>query len=137
MKKINDLLQFTPDQYKNIRVKLNMYNGSNQPIERYTKKPNTVNKRWLLWHRNRRYFKENQIAICLVRLPNNRNLWTLTTIQRIKSKIEVENGGVGYKASVMKEYSKHFGTVFEYHNTSRCIGRKYESIMNDLVVAER
>ena len=138
-KKINDLLMLTGEEIKNTRVKLNVYNGWVEPIEDYTTNPDFVNVDWLLSHKKRRYFCKGQIVICLVRLPYNHDMWSLTGIKRITEVIELSDGkqeGIGYRADSIDKYSKYLGTVIRFHNNARCIGRIYENIKDELEVVE-
>ena len=131
---INDLLQISDEDIRKTRLKLNVFNGSVEPLEEYKKDPNKINVEWFLWHNKRRYFKEGQIAICLLYLYSDK--WLLTTIKKITKELDIENG-VGYEAEEIPKYSKYYGRlVLKYHNTHRGIGRTYKSLMNELEVVE-
>ena len=44
---------------------------------------------------------------------------------------------VGFEADEIEEYRKYYGRlVLKYHNTKRCMGRTYESMMEELEVIE-
>lgn len=131
---LNDLLQIPDADIPRTRLKLNVYDGNSNPLEEYKKDPEKVNSEWLLWHKERRYFHENNIAICLLFLGNDR--WLLTTIKKITEELPVTDG-VGYEADTLQEYSRFFGRVIlKYHNPYKNMGRTYASIRNDLAVSE-
>ena len=103
---INDLLQISDEDIRKTRLKLNVFNGSVEPLEEYKKDPNKINVEWFLWHNKRRYFKEGQIAICLLYLYSDK--WLLTTIKKITKELDIENC-VGYEAEEIPKYSKYYG----------------------------
>lgn len=134
---LNDLLRFDTAEVPNVRVKFNVYDGSDDPLELYKTNPDWVNVYWLLAHKDSRYFKVGQTAICLLKF--RRDKWLLTTIKKITGLREVPDGteGVGYDADERKEYEQYFGrVVVEYHNDCRRMGRKYEAVMDELEVVE-
>lgn len=131
---LNDLLRFDAAEVPNVRVKFNIYNGSDDPLDEYMADPELVNTTWFLWHDDRRYFEAGQTAICLLKLRADQ--WLLTTIKKITRLLDV-TGGVGYDADEMKEYEQYFGrVVVEYHNPCRTMGRKYENVMHELEVVQ-
>lgn len=136
MKKIliNDLLRIPKNQVDNVRLKLNVDNGKKDPLDEYKQNPDLINVQWFLWHKDRRYFHTGNIAICLLYLYDDK--WLLTTIKKITKELEVYDG-IGYEAEEIEEYSQYYGRlILHYHNTERRMGRKYESLMNDLEVLE-
>ena len=137
MKKIllNDLLRIPSEELWNVRVKLNISNGVTDPLDEYKSNPDLVNTTWFLWHKERRYFNEGQIAICLLKLSYDR--WLLTTIKHITKKLDIIGEGVGYEAEEIEDYSQLFGRVIiNYHNSNRGMGNKFETIMDEMEVIE-
>lgn len=131
---LNDLLQFLPTEINKVRIKFNIYNGSDDPLELYKEDPDAVNITWFLWHDDRRYFHTGQIAICLLKIAAD--TWLLTTIKEIQQELDV-TGDVGYVAQEIEKYKKYFGRVLiKYHNTKRTMGRSFESIKDNLEVLE-
>ncbi|MGN0136739.1 GIY-YIG nuclease family protein [Anaerotignum sp.] len=131
---LNDILGFSQNQIPNVRIKLNVHNGSEDPHELYLQDPEKVNTEWFLWHKERRYFHKGQIAICLLYIDTD--TWLLTTIKDIQKELDVEDG-IGYDAAERTEYKKYFGRIkLKYHNKTMGMGRKYESIMEELEVME-
>lgn len=131
---LNDLLRFDAAEVPNVRVKFNIYNGYDDPLDLYKTNPDEVNVTWFLWHDDRRYFNVGQTAICLLKLRGDQ--WLLTTIKKITRLLDVTDG-VGYDAVEVKEYEQYFGRlVVEYHNPCRTMGRKYENVMDELEVVE-
>lgn len=131
---LNDLLRFDAAEVPNVRVKFNIYNGYDDPLDLYKTNPDEVNVTWFLWHDDRRYFNVGQTAICLLKLRGDQ--WLLTTIKKITRLLDVTDG-VGYDADEVKEYDQYFGRlVVEYHNPCRTMGRKYENVMDELEVVQ-
>lgn len=131
---LNDLLHFDAAEVPNVRVKFNISNGYDDPLDLYKTNPDEVNVTWFLWHDNRRYFNVGQTAICLLKLRGDQ--WLLTTIKKITRLLDVTDG-VGYDADEVKEYEQYFGRlVVEYHNPCRTMGRKYENVMDELEVVQ-
>lgn len=111
---LNDLLHFDDAEVPNVRVKFNISNGYDDPLDLYKTNPDEVNVTWFLWHDDRRYFNVGQTAICLLKLRGDQ--WLLTTIKKITRLLDVTDG-VGYDADEVKEYEQYFGRlVVEYHN---------------------
>lgn len=131
---LNDLLHFDASEVPNVRVKFNISNGYDDPLDLYKTNPDEVNVTWFLWHDDRRYFNVGQTAICLLKLRGDQ--WLLTTIKKITRLLDVTDG-VGYDAVEVKEYEQYFGRlVVEYHNPCRTMGRKYENVMDELEVVQ-
>ena len=131
---LNDLLHFDAAEVPNVRVKFNISNGYDDPLDLYKTNPDEVNVTWFLWHDDRRYFNVGQTAICLLKLRGDQ--WLLTTIKKITRLLDVTDG-VGYDAVEVKEYEQYFGRlVVEYHNPCRTMGRKYENVMDELEVVQ-
>ena len=131
---LNDLLRFDTAEVPNVRVKFNIYNGYDDPLDLYKTNPDEVNVTWFLWHDDRRYFNVGQTAIFLLKLRGDQ--WLLTTIKKITRLLDVTDG-VGYDADEVKEYEQYFGRlVVEYHNPCRTMGRKYENVMDELEVVQ-
>ena len=131
---LNDLLHFDATEVPNVRVKFNISNGYDDPLDLYKTNPDEVNVTWFLWHDDRRYFNVGQTAICLLKLRGDQ--WLLTTIKKITRLLDVTDG-VGYDADEVKEYEQYFGRlVVEYHNPCRTMGRKYENVMDELEVVQ-
>ncbi len=131
---LNDILQLSPVDIERTRVKLNVYNGKADPLDLYKADPEAINTDWLLWHKARRYFRKGQIALCLLDLGNDR--WLLTTMKKIYRELDVKDE-VGYEATQIPLYAKYYGRlIVHFHNNTRVIGRRLDSIMNDLKVLE-
>lgn len=134
---LNDLLRFTPEELQNdrIKVKFNIWNGYENPIDVYKRDPDEINGRWLLWREKRRYFRVGDIAICLVRLDGDR--WLLTGVKRITKDLDVA-GGVNYEAEdVARCKAMAQGRIIvRYHKYHTGADRWYCDVCNDLIVSE-
>lgn len=130
---LNDLLSINEDF---VRVKLNQYNGEEDPRELYKQNPDVINNVWLLWRSNRRSFPYvGKLAICLVYIGGDS--WLLTTVKRITKILPNVKNGIGYEAEEIEQYQKYYGRVIvKYHNTKRTLVRDYENIKNELEVVE-
>lgn len=131
---LNDLLRFDTAEVPNVRVKFNVCDGTDDPLELYKTNPDWVNVYWLLGHKKSRDFSVGQTAICLLKFRQDK--WLLTTIKKITGLRDVTED-VGYDADERKEYEQYFGrVVVEYHNDCRRLSRKYETVMDELEVVE-
>ncbi len=133
---LNDILCFSESEIADVRIKFNIYNGYTDPLELYKENPDKVNVEWFLWHENRRYFHEGQLAICFLRTSTD--TWLLTTIKKITKELDVSpDGGIGYEAVEVEKYRKYFGRILvKYHNTVKSMGRTFESLMDELEILE-
>ena len=133
---LNDILCFSKSEIADVRIKFNIYNGYTDPLELYKENPDKVNVEWFLWHENRRYFHEGQLAICFLRTSTD--TWLLTTIKKITKELDVSpDGGIGYEAEEVEKYRKYFGRILvKYHNTVKSMGRTFESLKDELEVLE-
>lgn len=131
---LNDILKIEDSQLYHVRIKFNIYNGYHDPLELYMENPDKVNIEWFLWNDERRYFHEGQTAICFLKTAYD--TWLMTTVKKITKELDV-TGAVGYQAEEVLQYKKYFGRLLvKYHNSSRTMGRTYESVMNELEVLE-
>lgn len=133
---LNDILNLDETEIERAKIKFNISNGHEDPLDLYKEDPDVVNVQWFLWHDKMRYFNKNQIAVCFLRISND--VWLLTTIKRITKLLDVpDSGGIGYEAVEIEKYKKYFGRlIVKYHNTVKSMGRKYKSVMNKLEVLE-
>ena len=67
---LNDLLHFDDAEVPNVRVKFNISNGYDDPLDLYKTNPDEVNVTWFLWHDDRRYF--NAVSYTHLTLPTKR-----------------------------------------------------------------
>lgn len=129
---LNDLLQLKKEDFSNIKVKFNQFNGLDDPLEIYKKDPEKVNTQWLFWREKQGYFHEGQIAICFLKL--SRDTWLLTTIKKITKDLKV-NGGISYEGYELEEYQKFYGRVIvKYHKTDRVQGMYYDNLCEKMIV---
>ncbi|MFU0551516.1 GIY-YIG nuclease family protein [Gardnerella swidsinskii] len=137
MIKLNDLLNLTEEQAANTKIRFNMSNGDYDPIELYQDNREEINKRWLYWKGNKSLFQVGQIAICLVRMPKNKDQWLLTTIDTVSKDLNVDKEGIGYEGTPIKEYEKYFGRVIvKFHNEHEQLVRWLNNLKSDLEVSQ-
>lgn len=131
---LKDLLRFTPEQEEKAKVKFNIYNGSNNPIDIYKNNPDEINKQWLYWRNENRYFRVGQIAICLVRIRDDH--WLLTTVDTVDSELNVKNG-INYTGIPFDEYKEYYGrTIVKFHKAFQTQGVNYEKVKDQLEVCQ-
>ena len=124
------LLSFFPNDI--IKIKFNQHNGEYDPMDLYKRDPAQINVDWLLWRRKKKYFYENEIAICLLKLDYD--TWLLTTIKRITKDYDIIDD-VNYDAEEIAEFKKFYGRVIiKYHKTHQTQVRYYDSICDQLIV---
>lgn len=131
---LNDLFHFSEEDYRNIKIKFNQFNGYNDPMELYQNNPDIVNNQWLFWRNKTRYFNVGQIALCLLKLSND--TWLLTTIKKVTKELDIRNG-INYEGEELENYKSYFGrVVIKYNKTFRQQGRYYGEICNELEVQQ-
>lgn len=135
--KLNDLLGFTAEEIRKLRIKVkfNIDDGNENPIDVYKRNPDEVNNKWLLWRKERRYFQVGDIAICLVRLDGD--LWLLTAVKTITKDLDI-SGGVNYEAEDLlrcKAISQG-RVIVRYHKYHPVADRDYSEVYDNLVVNE-
>lgn len=133
---LNDLLRFPDAEMRNVKIKFNQWNGTNDPMELYQEDPEIVNTNWLFAKKQRDYFREGQTAVCFLKLSYDR--WLLTTIKKITKKLEnVKTDEIGYEGEELAEYSQYYGRVIvKYHKRTRPQGVLYGRICQELKVCE-
>ena len=136
MKKIylNDLLHFSKEEYRNVKIRFNQSNGYQDPMHLYQQNPDIVNNQWLFWRSKTRYFQVGQIAVCLLKLSYD--TWLLTTIKRVTKDLDVYDA-INYEGEELEQYKSYFGrVVIKYRKTSQQQGRYYGEICDDLEVQQ-
>ena len=136
MKKIylNDLLHFSKEEYRNVKIRFNQSNGYLDPMHLYQQNPDIVNNQWLFWRSKTRYFQVGQIAVCLLKLSYD--TWLLTTIKRVTKDLDVYDA-INYEGEELEQYKSYFGrVVIKYRKTSQQQGRYYGEICDDLEVQQ-
>ncbi|MBQ4284182.1 MAG: hypothetical protein IJB96_09685 [Lachnospira sp.] len=129
---LNTILRLTPEEIKNTKIRFNQFNGEVNPLDMYIQDPEMVNTQFFLWRTKQRYFSVGQIAICLLKLAEDK--WLLTTIKRIMKELDVIDG-VNYEADEIEEYKPYFGRVIvRFHKTFQTQGIFYETVYEQLEV---
>ena len=120
-------------EFKNrVKVRFNQYNHYDNPMELYKLNSNIVNNQWLFWRTKLRNFSVGDIAVCLLKILNDK--WLLTTVKRVTKEFDVKNG-INYEGEEIEEYKQYFGrliiTYNKDHQTQCC---NYERIQDKLVI---
>lgn len=131
---LKDFLKFSPEEFKNIKVKFNQYNGQVNPIDLYKINADEINTRWLFWHKKQRYFKEGNIALCLAQIKGD--FWLLTTIKKVTKLLDVQDD-VGYDGVEYSEYKELYGrTIIKFHKGFQPQGRWFNTISDQLEISQ-
>ena len=128
---LEDLIQLNKYSSR-VKVRFNQYNGHDDPMEVYKANPNEVNSQWLFWRTNVRNFCVGDIAICLLKIANDK--WLLTTVKRVTKEFYVKNG-INYDGKELEEYKQYYGrTIVTYHKDHQAQCCNYERIQSKFVV---
>ena len=131
---LSDLLHFSKEEYRNVKIRFNQSNGYQDPMHLYQQNPDIVNNQWLFWRSKTRYFQVGQIAVCLLKLSYD--TWLLTTIKRVTKDLDVYDA-INYEGEELEQYKSYFGrVVIKYRKTSQQQGRYYGEICDDLEVQQ-
>ncbi len=131
---LNDLLNFSDDDYTKVKVRFNQFNGEINPMDEYQANPNIVDTQWLFWRSTQRFFSVGQIAVCFLKLADD--TWLLTTIKRVTKELDIING-VNYNGEILEEYKRYFGrVVIKFHKDFQAQGRYYDTICDKLEVLQ-
>ena len=117
-----------------IKVRFDQHNGIDNPMELYKTNPDVINKQWLFWRTEKRYFDIGDIAISLIKLSTDS--WLLTTIKRVIKEFNITKG-INYEGEELEKYKHFFGRVIiKYHKSHQTQLRLYNTINDKLVVAQ-
>ncbi|MFR0568997.1 GIY-YIG nuclease family protein [Bifidobacterium apri] len=131
---LNDLLGLSEEQLANTKIRFNKGADWIDPLEEYKRDKDVINTQWFLHRSNRNYFNVGQYAICLVRMPGDR--WLFTTMKTIIKDNGVTNG-VAYEGEEWKSLSPLYGRlVVKYHSTFQQPVVFANTVMKDLEVLE-
>ena len=129
---LKNLLNFPLEEYPNIKVKFNQWNGYDNPIELYQDNPDLINKQWLFWRAKQRYFNVGQTAICLAHIGGD--YWLLTTIKKVVKELGVNNG-INYEGEEYEEFKPYYGRlIVKFHKRDRTQCPYYETVCDLLEV---
>lgn len=131
---LQDLLLLTDEERERTKVKFNIWNGYENPLDLFKKNPEEVNNQWLFWNKKRKYFRVGQIAICLVRISGDQ--WLFTTAKTVTKDLDVTDG-ISFEGEELKKAKKYFGRVIvRYHKYHQGQDRMYNSVTDELEVVQ-
>ena len=131
---LNDLLHLPKEELSKTRIKLNVYNGHENPLNVFKNNPTKILE-WNYWNNHTYYV--GQTAICLVRLDYDK--WLLCHIGKITGvKTDIQkNSGIGYDFVEDSRFKCLYGRlVVKYYNTTRSMFRKANGFIDKLEVSE-
>ena len=67
---LQDLLHLTSDERARAKVKFNIYNGHDNPIEVFKRDPETLNNQWLFWNKKRKYTPMSNSCTVILTVPH-------------------------------------------------------------------
>lgn len=105
---LQDLLNLTDEECARAKVKFDVLNGIENPIDIFKSDPEILNTQWEFWNPGKTCFKVGQIAICLAQIEDDK--WLLTTIKTVKKNLD-KTYEVVFKRKPLKRISKLFGRV--------------------------
>lgn len=131
---LQDLLGLTDEERACAKVRFNIYNGLEDPLELFKANPDVVNDQWLFWNKKRKYFRVGQIAICLVRIGGDE--WLLTTVKTVTKDLNVTDG-ISFEGKELEKAKKYFGRVIiRYRKHHQVQDRMYDSVSEQLEVVQ-
>ncbi|MDR2267518.1 MAG: GIY-YIG nuclease family protein [Christensenellaceae bacterium] len=131
------ILNLSDDEIKKAKVRFIQESSSTQdPMELYKANPDIVNSEWLFWHKKSRYFRIENLAICLLRLSEDE--WLLTTIKEVTKILNVVDeveGGIGYEGVEIEKFAEYYGrVVVKYPKDHQTQGVLYSNVKDKLEV---
>ncbi len=129
---LENFLQLCKKYHNRVKVRFNQYNGYDDPMELYKSNPIEVNNTWLFWRTKTRNFNVGDIAVCFLKIAQNR--WLLTTIKKVVNEFDINNG-VNYEGVELEEYKPYFGRIIvTYHKDHQAQCCYYENIQEKFVI---
>lgn len=131
---LNDILNFTESEIKNIKIRFNKSNNNDfDPITLFKEKDKGLYDGHF-WNGSSKSFKVGQIVIGFIKIDSDK--WLLFDISVITRDLEKYNG-VGYEHRTLDEYKKYFGRlIIRYKNKAQNMIRNAESVINECEVFE-
>lgn len=132
---LNDILNFSKDQLKDIKIRFNQSNSDGfDPITLFKERDQRLYDGQFWNYSKTKSFKVGQIAIGFAKIETNK--WLLFDISEITKDLE-KYGAVGYEYRTLEEYKKFFGRlIVGYSNKSQNLIRKAESVIEECKVLE-
>ncbi|MDD3414566.1 MAG: GIY-YIG nuclease family protein [Lachnospiraceae bacterium] len=132
---LNDILNFSKDQLKDIKIRFNQSNGDDfDPITLFKERNQRLYDGQFWNYSKAKSFKAGQIAIGFVKIETKK--WLLFDISEITKDLE-KYDAVGYEYRTLEEYRKYFGRlIVGYSNKSQNMIRKAESVIEECIVLE-
>lgn len=131
---INDLLNLSEEELNKAKIKFNQFNGRSDPMEEYKNNLDIVNNQWLFWHKKQKYFSKGQIAVCFLKLSDDK--WLLTTIRNVNKELGVKDG-INYEGTEIERLIPYFGRVIvKYHKNHQSQGVYLKSVINKIEVTQ-
>lgn len=133
--KLNDILRLSDEERSRTKIKLNKYNGVDNPVEVFKDSPEKINTGWLFWKSEKRTFEVGQIAVCLAQIKDD--FWLLTTVKKVEKDLGITGEGVNYEGSEYTEYKDYYGRlIIRYHNSGRNMCMFFNTVADELEVVQ-
>ena len=132
---LNDILNFTQSELKNIKIRFNQSNNKDyDPIKLFKEKNKGIYDGQFWNYSKTKSFQVGQVAIGFIKIGVDK--WLLFDISKITRDLE-KYDAVGYEYQTLEEYKKYFGRlIVRYKNRSQNMIRKAENVINECEVFE-
>ncbi|MCI1983871.1 MAG: GIY-YIG nuclease family protein [Bifidobacteriaceae bacterium] len=133
----NDLLNLTGEEISQTKIRLCLTpSGSTEsPIDIFKRNPDEVNIGWFLDRKKNNNLYVGGHAICLVRLPQNPDLWLFTTMKTITKDTGIYNG-VGWEGTEWKQFSPFYGRLIVKFHKGPYSFVNASTVMNSIEVVQ-
>ena len=135
---LNGLLNLSDEQISKTKIRFNVTEAGTiwDPIEVFKRNPDEVNVEWFLHRKKKNYFNVGDYALCLVRLPQNADLWLLTTIKTITRDSGLYEG-IGWEAEEWEQFRAFYGRlIVRFHKIGQNSVRHAAPIFESLEVVQ-
>lgn len=133
---LNDLLHIPEEQFKDYKVKLNMFNGQTQPLDVFVRDSNEIFK-WIAWKGTRNELTRKYVIALVRYYVGQSDQWLFVGVYKVSNYKKDITHGVGYDLEEVKEYSKYVGRlVLRYKNLTQNLKRHAASVLPELEIVE-
>lgn len=132
---LNDILKL--DDIENVKIRLNIaYGGEIDPMSVFRENNMERILRGQYWNYSKKYYKEGQTTICLLKMKKKEDLWLLVHIGKVTKDLNLINS-IGYEYQNIDKFDKFMGRVIvRYKNKSQTLIRNASSIINECEIVQ-
>ncbi|MFZ1383112.1 MAG: GIY-YIG nuclease family protein [Scrofimicrobium sp.] len=135
---LNDLLNLSHEEISNTKIRFCTQQESTvwDPIEVFKRDPDEVNNGWFLNRKERSLLRVGGYAICLARLPQNNDLWLMTTMKTITRDTGIYNGGIGWEGEEWEKFRPFYGRLIVRFHKEQAGVRNAPEIFDSIEVVQ-